>query len=308
MARPLVVPNAKVTMIFDDGVQGWTESHFYTSEVPVTDQNLYNDAKALCAARVAALDGRYAQLVGCRMSLDNVNRDSRQIKDTDLPVPTATGYADGPPPGGSGSKWAYTGAHQAWPVRLQTAKPTVNPIEYVTIGSIPAAQTGRASGDAGGQNVSVYINRYLDVLCGSKWGALYRNWDVVAPAVNTWTITNLTFVAAAGANPAQLKIVLANPPVPGLLPFGALIRMQGTTYNSPQKRIRLNGTYTVFGYNQSTGEVVVNVPRLIVDPGFKGYGTIQVATASIARYNSGVIGKLTHRKRGRPLDASRGRR
>lgn len=308
MARPFAVANPKVTMAFDDGVQGWTESHMYTSQVPVTDTGLYNDAKALCAARVIALDGRYAQLVSCRFSLDNVNRDANHLLDGDIPPLNGAGqYPAGPPPASS-TKWAFTGAHQAWPVVLQTGIPTVNPIEYITIGSIPQGQTDRNPDGPGGFNVAYYVKQYLAVLCSNKWGALYRNWTVTPPNVNTWTNTAIAFTAAAGGVPSQLAFTLANPPAASVIPFGALVRLQGSTYNSPQKRIRLNGTYTVVNYDPVAGIVTVNVPRLIVDPRFAGKGTLQVATGAVTPYSKGIIGKLTHRKRGRPLDAARGRR
>lgn len=307
MGRPLVVPNPKITMEFDCGAQGWTESHFYTSAVPLTSQQLVADTIALCKARTLALDGTVAQLVACRLSLDNVNRDADHIDPTDIPNPNKTsgGYSGGP--GTTSKPWTYTGPHAAWPVQLSTENATTNPIEYVTIGSVPPDQAGNGALDAAGQNVAYFVRKYLAVLCAGKWGALYRNWP--APAVVSFPVGSETFNPAAGQNPSQIAFSLAAPfPVASTFPPGAFVRLQGCTYQSAQKRLRLNGTYQVGNYNATTGVLTVNVPRLIVGPTFMLPGYLQLATAGVTPYTKGVIRNLTHRKRGRPLDASRGRR
>ena len=255
--------------------------------------------------RVAALDGRYAQLVACKASLDNVNRDVIDVNQADIPTPSpTTGYATGPPPGTT--VWTYNGYMSAWPCKMNSTNPTTNPLVYVTIGSIPSAQVGRLATNAPGNNVAVYIAKYMAELTGGNWGALGRTFLV--PGI-TYVVTATAYHAAAGAVPAQLSFTLAGPPPVGTaLPIGSYIELSGSTYNSPQKRLRLNGTYTINSYNPTTGVVIVNVPRLIVDPGFVTFGGITPATAAVFPYTGYTIRPLTHRKRGRPLDAARGRR
>lgn len=305
MVRPLVVPNPKVTMEFDLGTQGWTESHFYTSVVPLTDNGLYDAMVSLVQARCAALDGRYAQLVACKASLDNVNRDVIDLDQGDIPVPGGTGYPKGPPPS-STAVWTYNGYMSAWPCKMNTTNPTTNPLIYITIGSIPSTQTGRLATDSPGNNVAFYIDRYMAELTGGNWGALGRTFLV--PGV-TYAPTTITYHAAAGAVPTQLYFNLAAPgPAPTVFPVGSYFELQGAVYNSPQKRLRLNGTYTVAAYDQTSGILKANVPRLLADPNFMSYGGVTPATAAVFPYRSYTIRPLTHKKRGRPLDAARGRR
>jgi len=293
-------------MEFDMGSQGWTESHFYTSPVPLTDAGLYDAAVNLVAARTFCLDGRYAQLVDCRMSLDNVNRDSEHLRNVDIPVPTATGgYSGGPPPGSG--VWTYNGPFAAWPVLLETSNPTTNPLEYITIGSIVSTQTGRSPNSAPGLNVEFYIQKYIAELVNGNWGALGRNWGGGGGV--TYTVTANAFVGGTNGGPNQFSFTLQAPfPAAATFPIGAYVRLQGSTYTTPQSRLRLNGTYTVVGYNATTGVLTVNAARVKVAPTWTALGGIQVASAAVFPYRSGVVRPLTHRKRGRPLDASRGRR
>ena len=305
MVKPLEVANPKVTMEFDMQPQGWTESHFYTSVVPITDVGLYAAMLSLCVARTAALDGRYAQLVACKASIDNVNRDVNNVLTQDLPARNSGGdYPLGPP--FTGSIWTYNGPQSAWPVKLQTSQTTTNPLVYITIGSLPSTQTGRGPQDAPGLNVLFAINRYLSELTGGNWGALGRTFTV--PGV-TYTLTAIAYVPAAGAVPAQLEFTTLAPfPAASVFPPGSFVALNGATYTTAQNRLRLNGTYTVQAYNPTTGVVTVNVPRLRSAPTFGLFGGLTPASAAVFPYAAGIVRNLTHRKRGRPLDAARGRK
>lgn len=304
MVRPLVVPNPKVTLEFDMDPQGWTESHMYTSIVPLSDNGLYDAMVALVAARTKALDGRYARLVAAKASLDNVNRDVIDLDQGDIPVPSpTTGYSGGPPP--SGGTWTYNGPQSAWPCKMNTTSPTTNPLVYITIGSLPSTQTGRRATDSTGNTVATYIDRYMVELIGGNWGALGRTFLV--PGVS-YLNTTIAYHAPAGAVPAQLWFTLAAPPpAAGTFPIGSFFNLEGTSYNSPQRRIRLNGTYSVASYDDTTGVLKANVARLIADPGFMTFGSVTPATAAVFPYRSYTIRPITHKKRGRPLDAARGR-
>jgi hypothetical protein len=291
-------------MEIDLDTQGWTESHMYTSQVPLTDNGLYNAMVELVNARVQALDGRYAQLVACKASLDDVNRDVIDVDQADIPIPTpTTGYTSGPPPGSS--IWTYNGYMSAWPCKMNTTQTTTNPLVYITIGSIPAGQVGRLATNAPGNNVATYISRYMAVLTNGNWGALGRNFNFFGAS---YVVSTIAYHAAAGAAPAFFSFTLAAPPPAGsAFPIGAYFALTNATYNSPQRRLRLNGTYTVQSYNPTTGILIATCPRVLADPNFIMTGQVTVAGPGVFPYRSYTIRPLTHKKRGRPLDAARGR-
>ena len=61
--------------------------------------------------------------------------------------------------------------------------------------------------------------------------------------------------------PAQLKFTLTLPyPAPTVLPTGSYLNLDGWTYTTPQKRVRLNGTYMMKKYDPMTGVMTINVP------------------------------------------------
>ena len=87
---------------------------------------------------------------------------------------------------------------------------------------------------------------------------------------------------------------------------GEFIRVGGLKYNSPQNRLRLNGTYQVASVSGNI--VVVNAPRIRTNPFFSTMGYYQAATYSVAPYIDYKIDNITHRKRGRVIGSPRGRR
>jgi hypothetical protein len=305
MVRPLVVSNPKLTMEINGGTNGWSESHFYTSSVGLNDATLQAEALALVKARCICLDGVNAKMFAARISLDDVNRDSTQLDlSSIIPSPTRGYYSIGGPDPSVTATWAYQTVQVSWPVILKTTNPTTNPIEYLA--GMPASvfQFGPFPYQDLPNTIASYLERYLSILTGSVWGALGRSFTD-APSV----IASIATVLAAGATPTQFTINFAAPfPAAGFFPVGAYCRLQNATYSTPQKRLRLNGTYTVFSYVAGTGTLVVNAPRVIVAPTWNTFGTMQAADASVYQYTGWVYRPITHRKRGKPFGGGRGRR
>jgi len=89
------------------------------------------------------------------------------------------------------------------------------------------------------------------------------------------------------------------------------VRLQQAKYLSPQKRLRLNGTYQIQGVDATATPptITVSVPRLFVAPTWLGFGFLQLATPSVLQYQGPWSArKITHKKRGRVTGAPRGRR
>lgn len=304
MAPPLVVSNPKITMGFNGGVNGWTESHFYTSQVPLTDAGLMADAVNLVAKRCAALDGVNSKLVMARISLDDVNRDSEQVQTIPAPDPIKGYYSQGGPDPSDTATWSYQTVQVSWPVILKTDSSTTNPIEYLA--GMPARnkQDGSLPNASPAPTPQSYLIKYLNYLTTGKWGALARSWSGLA-----YLVTAFTYVPAAGAAPPQFQFTFGAPfPDRTIFPAGGLFRLNGFTYTTPQKLVRYNGTYQVENYNASTGVLTTNVPRAIVAPVPSMFGSIEAATGAVVPYRAYTFRPITHRKRGRPLLAGRGRR
>ncbi len=305
MVAPLQVPNTRVTLVIDDGIQGWTESHFTIATYVLGDAALIGICQDLAVARCKCLDGVNAKLVDVRMSIDNVNHDSDHLDPSLIPVPQVTkGYFSiGGPDASNSAAWSYQTPQVSWPVVMKTSQPTTNPILY--IGGMPASdgQVGPNPNDiiAGGGQPLVYLRSSITYLTtGSLWGALARLWQPTK-----YALMSIVPTLQVGATPTSLAMTFTAPPPAATMPPGSFVRMQGTVYVTAQKRLRLNGTYTVQSYDGTT--LVVSCPRLLTLPVFRGLGWINVATAGIAGYRSGLFRNLTHKKRGRPLYVARGR-
>jgi hypothetical protein len=305
MVRPIVVPNPKITMDMNSGPNGWSESHFWNSAVPLNNATLVAAALTLCKARCKALDGVNAYLFAARISLDDVNRDSNPVDIDSIVRDPIHGYAalGGPDPSNTAS-WAYQTPQVSWQVNLETNSPTCNTTLYMAGMPASVTQSGPMPTQDTPPTVASYLASYLSPLVTGGWGALGRDWSDP-----TYQLTGITFTPAAGATPSQLNFAFALPyPTPSAFPVGDYYRMQGTVYTSPQKRLRLNGTYTVAAYNPTTGILTANVPRVLVAPVFTGYGTLQAAEGAVFQYTTWNYRPITHRKRGRAFGGGRGRR
>ncbi len=300
------LPYVKTTMFFTDGTVGWTESHFYNSIVALTSPVLYAAAKALCLARVKCLDGKFAKLTDCRLSIDNVNRDSVHLKTTDIPVPTASGYSGGPNP--SSTNWTYQTPQVSWPILFDTSIVTTDSIVYIAGMPASTTQTGPGPFDDPSPPVAgTYLQGYADFLVAGPWGAQARTWPVGAQtALNSIPLSAPTMWGAATASvPNTLTFTVGAWPG-GIPPVqGQYIRLGGSKWTSILKRQRYNASYPVL--NASATTVTVATPRITIAPAWTIPGYIQVNIWTVASYVASSLRNLTHHKRGRPTYSPRGR-
>ncbi len=305
MVAPLHVNNMKVTLIVDDGIQGWTESFLYSgSNLAPDNAGLVADAIELGTARCKTLDGVNAKLTDIRISQDNIDHDSYFVPQAGLPVPNPlNGYFPIGGPDYSSNKWTWQTSQVSWPLLMGTSQATTNPLLYIAGMPARTSQLGPYPGDCEtGPTVQLFLQAFATYLITStKWGALARVWQPT-----TYTIASIAYIVATATSPPQLAITLSGAQPLTTFPAGSFIRMRGTNYIAPQKKIRLNGTYTVFSFNGTI--LTVNVPRLVCAPVFGSYGGIQAATPAFLAYAKVAFRKLTHKKRGRPLFVARGRR
>ena len=305
------LPNVKVTMFFVSGTVGWDESHLYIPIVALTDPGLVTAATALVTARVKCLDGVAAKLVDCRMSIDNINRDTVHLARGAIPVPDpAVGYQKFGGPSTGGTTWLYQTPQVAWPILLDTQDPVVDAIIYIT--GLPANtnQTGPGPYDLmAGTGVTTFLTGYGAYLStGSIWGASSgRHWPsaTVTPA-NSLALAAPPIWTAAGAGlPATFKVTVTPAIVPAAS-IGGYIRIGGLKWQNRYSRRRFNHSYQVLNI---AGQVLtLNAGDTPYDPGFITNGYIQVATQVVQPYSAYTLRNITHKKRGRPTYSPRGRR
>ena len=300
------LPNAKITMFFDDGVQGWSETHFTPYTVIGQGTPCYSAMKDIANARVLCLDGKNVTLLKVRSSIDNINRDRQLLLELDVPRKNAMGVYSGGIAAGT-PPWAWQTPHVSWVVDMDVNANGVNPTLYIA--GLPAntGQLGNNPFTATAPTPGSILTTYMDLLTNGNYGCAYRLWPANPPTAGTSIqVSAIAWTPAAGALPNTLTFT---PTVPGS--FSSItpnqyVRLWGATYTSVLKRQRYNGTYKAL--QVSAGALVVAAPRITVAPTWGLLGYIQASTAAYSAYTGYTITDLTHRKRGRPTSSARGRR
>jgi hypothetical protein len=311
-----VVPNIKCDMDIVFGTTGWTESHYYTvTGGTLYDAPLQQAAFALAQARCIFLDPNQASIADIRLSVDATNRDA-----THVAPPSPAGDNGGFYPGQSS---AFVGYHQgicfqtpqvSWPVMLRTQQSTTRPIIY--LGGFPGSDTlsGPYPTQDGAPTTAYFMDQYLTVLTNGLWGCKARLWQSGSPPASK-PLFPLTgppvFTAGVSGGPGTLFFPLASIPSDPYCAAGGYLRLSGQRYTSPQKRLRLNGTYQIAGVSSTSPNIgiTVVVPRILVSPAWIGTGFVQIASPGVLPYLAPwAYRKLTHKKRGRVTGAPRGRR
>lgn len=304
------LPNVKLTMFFEYGDIGWSESHFLPGVTDLDNPNLYDLGAELAKARVKCLDGLNGTLVDVRFSVDNINRDTDHLPTSQLPVKSGVGYYQPSPVSAANSNglWTWQSPQLSWVALLETAVAGVFGDEYIAGMPASTTQLGPSPTQNGGQAVAAALSAYFDVLCNGDYGMAYRGWpvgpqiagnSVPVTAPPTWTSRNAT-------TPNTLTFVVANWAMFEQPAEGSFVRLAGATFNSPVKRARCNGSFKVIS-SSPTG-CVVNADRITVNPNFQLPGYLQVNTPAVAPYVRYVLRNITHHKRGRPTSVPRGRR
>jgi hypothetical protein len=298
--------NVKITLFFEDGVQGWSETHFTPYTSIGNKAASYKAMQALANARVLTIDGKNVTLIRARASLDNVNRDRQLLLQGDMPIKNAAGLYPGGIQAGT-TPWAWQTSHVSWVADMDTVEEGVNPTLYIA--GLPAntGQLGDNAYTATAPSPGSVLESYLNVLTNGNYGCSFRLWPTNPPTVGTSIqVSGITWTAAAGAMPNTLTFT---PTPPGsfaaVLP-NQYVRLWGATYTSVLKRQRYNGTYKAL--QVFAGALVVAAPRITVAPTWGLTGYVQLSTTGYTPYIGYTIGGITHRKRGRPTSAARGRR
>jgi hypothetical protein len=300
------LPNVKITMFFDDGVQGWSETH-YTAETSIgSATNSYQLMLALVNARILLVDGTNVTFLKARTSVDNISRDRQLLLQKDVPTKLpGKGYQGGINAGTV--PWAWQSPHVSWVVDMDTEVDGVNPTQYLAGMPANTGQIGNNAYTATAPSPGTLMEAYYSLLVNGSYGCAYRKWPSNPPTIATSTLLgSITWAGASGAMPNNFTFAVGAPAVLPVVPAGTYVRLWGATYTSVLKRIRLNGTYKVI--SSTTTAMVVACPRVTVAPTWGIPGYVQVATFDYTPYTGYTIGTLTHRKRGRPTSAARGRR
>ena len=302
------LPNAKISMFFDEDPQGFSESHFtqYTTIAGGSSSPCYKAMLALAQARVLIVDGKNVTLTSVRASIDDVNRDRQLLLQADVPTKNAAGTYTGGVQAGT-APWAWQTPHVSWVVDMDTVKNGVNPTLYIAGMPANTGQLGNNAFTATPRTPGDLLTTYLDLLVSGPYGCAYRQWINNPPDPGTsYEVATTTWGAAAGALPNTFTFTsTALDPFPVMTP-GTYVRLWGATYTSILKRQRYNGTYKVL--NSTTLSLQVAAPRVTIAPTWGLLGYIQPSTMAYTAYTGYNIRGITHRKRGRPTSAARGRR
>lgn len=300
------LPNVKITMFFDDGVQGWSETHFTAYTVIGSATASYQAMLNLCNARIQCLDGKNVTLLKARCSVDNIQRDRQLLLQQDVPVKNMAGIYPGGINAGT-PPWSWQSPHVSWLADMDTGIDGVNPTLYIAGLPANSGQLGNNPYTATAPTPGSILESYLSVLTNGLYGCSYREWPSDPPtAITSTQLGGITWAAAAGANPNTLIFAPVTPAVLPIVPPGAFVRLWGATFTSVLKRIRLNGTYKVL--NSTASAMTVAASRVTVAPTWGLFGYVQIATQNYTPYTGYTLGTLTHRKRGRPTSSARGRR
>lgn len=305
-----VVPNVKVDMDITFGTTGWTESHYFVGTASLGDANLNTAAQNLALGRSVFLDPKQAAITDVRLSIDAVNRDAIHLDPSLLPVPGANGYP------GQGialtslynQGWNWQTPQVSWPVMFRTAQTTTRPIVYLAGFMGSDAQSGPLPSQDSDPTVQSFMQKYVSVLTNGLWGCKAKVWGGTA---NMVVLGNPVWTAGVNGGTATITFTLNNIVTNQFGANGGFVRLQSCKYSSPQKRLRLNGTYQVVNWSAATTPpfITVAAPRVIVQPNWFSGGYLQLAAAAVLPYTVPVsYRKITHKKRGRVTGAPRGRR
>lgn len=288
------MPNPlRVTMFFDDGISGWTETHYDVKS-----------ASLLAALQLAVFPGGLVNartnLMACgpwlkyvRTSYDGVFRDSRVFLTPQPPVNSQGTYVNNP---------AYNVQGLS---PIATITEAGNPFYSVLL----RAQSGdlyRKAIYVSGVDYN-YIRDNSSILNSPIFTQSAFEYTAVLTAnygFPVWQRDTQTYpqfqITAIGAAP---NYTLTVPGFPGLAGSGYRAYISQFRYGYPS-RVKFNGPYGIVssaggqvqlaGFTVPTGVTFVS-------------GQIQLQAKGVVPYTSVTIERVTHRKRGRPFDSPRGR-
>lgn len=296
----------KISMFFSDGIQGFSESHYVSDNTVGVNTASYAKAKALALQRVLGIDGANVTLIKVRTSVFGIPRLRYLLLAADLPKKGVNGFY----PGGiqaDGVTWIWQTPHASWVVDINSQGTTSNPTLYYAGMPAKVGQRSNQPYDSPAPTPGSILDPYYTLLCNGDYGAMTRTWPTDPPTVDTsTTLSAVAFAYGAGGGPNTLTFTCVNPNSFPVIPAGSYVRLWGAQWTSPIPRGRYNGSYKVL--TAGANSVQVAADRIKVPPLFTVPGYVQVSSMTFQGYLSYELQGLTHRDRGRPIGAARGRR
>lgn len=284
MPRPL-----RLTMFFDDGISGWSETHYdvLASSLTVAVQNA---VLKLLPARVNLLaDGPWCKYL--RASYDDTFRDSQvfflpePIRDTSLGT---NPYLNNP-----AWKGLYSG--EPWTVALCRGISGDLYRKQIYVSGTPYVDETDIGTPLGDAALLAAFQTYRGVLTAGYGFPIWRR------DVTTYPLKPIQGISSV----APYNITVPNHGVPSPPPPGSRGFITQAHYFAPTK-IKFNGPWGIVAVVDANTLTLANFPPTGT-PFQWTSGFFQYQTKDVTPYSDVLLERFTHRKRGRPFDSPRGR-
>lgn len=285
MPRPL-----RLTMFFDDGGTGWSESHYDTRSASLTAAITLFKASLLKARINLMACGPWLKYV--RASYDDTFRDAQVYF---IPEPSTGGI------GGSylnNPAWANDFAGEEWTAVLARGISGDLYRKQIYLSGTPFRDQADVFSPFHDAEIVKAFLAYKNSLVNNSYG-----FPVWQRDVQTYPFKQITAITPqAGAPP---NFTIPNHNFPGGLGTRVYLSQIRYLYQLPPPRgLRLTGPfpYTVIDAN------TISVPSFVTPIGGQFVsGQAQNQLKGVVPYDDVIMERFTHRKRGRPFDAPRGR-
>jgi hypothetical protein len=286
MARPL-----RVTMFFDDGITGWSESHYDTTAPTLTAAVLAATTILVPARRKLLANGPWLKYI--RASYDDTWRDSQVFF---LPAPNIGAFGQYL----NNLAWNTQSAAVEWTTVLLRGIGGDLYRKQIYISGIPFSDPTDVLSPQDDPTMVAAFQAYRSTLVNNIYGFSvwqrdiiqfpYKTITAVQPAVLPYGGINLTIPAHGFAAVPGNRLWCWN--------FRYLFQQIPVGVRTP------NGAYSFAVVDPNT----INVPAFRNPPtGIFVSGQAQQQVKGVVPYQDIAMERFTHRKRGRPFDAPRGR-
>lgn len=279
----------RLTMFFDDGITGWSESHYDLTSQSLSDAVLRFTTIMLPKRRNLLAAGPWLKYL--RASYDDTFRDSQVFFTAQPPTNQFGEYINNP-------AWAGREAAVEWTAALLRGVGGDLYRKQIYVSGIPYFDTADIGTPQQDPDLMQAFGTYKNGLVQNNYG--FPVWErdllnhpyktvtnvVLGVAGYTFTIPGHGFSTNTVGTRVWLsgmQFLFPNPPSPLPRPNGAY------TY-----KVVDADTITVFSFRFPTGGTFVT-------------GQAQGQVKVVVPYQNLLIERFTHRKRGRPFDAPRGR-
>lgn len=281
MPRPL-----RITMFFTDGTYGWSESHY-----DITAQDLttaVNRANTVLVPARTALLAAGPWLKYLRASFDDTFRDAQVIFTPQPPLNAANRYINAP-------YWTTLDSGYVWNVALLRGVGGDLYRKQIYVSGIPYPDLDDTATPQGDSKLLAGFQFYSNALVLGNYG-----FPVWARDVQTYPLRQITAMVST-INGTQITV-----PNHGFLNQpGYRIYLSKIKYLYTSK-LKINGPYLVGQIVDANNVILAGLNVPVANFTFIA-GYAQQQKKDIAAYQSVLLERFTHRKRGRPFDSPRGR-